>query len=99
MICEYPATSAYEGATYPDVPFPAPTPILSFLAGPFLPKLSVLTLIFFFHILASQCLEVLAGLLRNIMENPEEAKFRRVRRSNGKFKVTEEDTQGRKREK
>ena len=30
---------------------------------------------------------MLAGLLRNIMENPKEAKFRRVRRSNGKFKV------------
>ena len=34
-----------------------------------------------------QCLDVLASVFRNIMEHPEEAKFRKVRRSNGKFKV------------
>ncbi|CAN0047645.1 unnamed protein product, partial [Ectocarpus sp. 8 AP-2014] len=35
---------------------------------------------------AVQCLDVLAAVFRNIMEHPEEAKFRKVRRSNGKFK-------------
>ncbi|CBJ49209.1 conserved unknown protein [Ectocarpus siliculosus] len=37
---------------------------------------------------AVQCLDVLAAVLRNIMEHPEEAKFRKVRRSNGKFKAS-----------
>ncbi|CAN0267946.1 unnamed protein product [Ectocarpus fasciculatus] len=37
---------------------------------------------------AVQCLDVLAAVFRNIMEHPEEAKFRKVRRSNGKFKAS-----------
>lgn len=36
----------------------------------------------------NQCLDVLAAVFRNIMEHPDEAKFRKVRRSNGKFKVS-----------
>lgn len=38
-------------------------------------------------VMKNQCLDVLAAVFRNIMEQPEEAKFRKVRRSNGKFKV------------
>eukprot|EP00752_Nemacystus_decipiens_P005702 g5160.t1 len=37
---------------------------------------------------AVQCLDVLASIFRNIMEHPEEEKFRKVRRSNGKFKAS-----------
>ncbi|CAM9264285.1 unnamed protein product [Ectocarpus sp. 13 AM-2016] len=37
---------------------------------------------------AVQCFDVLAAAFRNIMEHPEEAKFRKIRRSNGKFKAS-----------